>query len=149
MPEFDFFACLLFIDLCSLFIFPGTCMRLSLFLSKPICGGFILQIPSGEMVCWGKCSSSWRKPSFISFCRGEGNFLVFILHLLEKKERRRSAAVMKVPPNVCSSNSLLSSVWQQWETRKDLVYTGRWLLNVFVYDLPSSVRNRQEWIVHI
>lgn len=44
-----FSACLLFIDLYSLFIFPVICVSLSSFLNKPICGGFILQIPPGEM----------------------------------------------------------------------------------------------------
>lgn len=30
------------------------------------------------------------------------------------------------------------------ETKEDLVYTGRWLLDVFVHDLASSEGSRQE-----
>lgn len=43
------------------------------------------------------------------------------------------------------SSFFLSSVWQQWKTKEDLVYTGRCLLNVFVHDLASSEESRGEW----
>lgn len=35
------------------------------------------------------------------------------------------------------------------KTNKDLVYTGKCLLNVPVHDLVPSERSRQEWIVYI
>lgn len=70
-------------------------------------------------------------------------FLYFVFW----RKGREGGTVMKVSPNMHCSSFFLSSVWKQWNTKKDLVYTGRCLLNVFVHDLASSEESRREWMV--
>ena len=98
MPEFDFFffsAQLLFIDLYSLFIFPVICTSLSSFLNKPVYGGFILQIPSGEMVLVREVHLLLEKPLFKAFVevRVTAQFLHFVFW---KKEGKKKCSYDKV-----------------------------------------------------
>jgi hypothetical protein len=114
------------------------CTNLSPFLNKPIYGGFILQIPPGEMSSERSVLTP-RKPLFKSFCRSKGNFPDFTLCLLEKKRRQEEVySYYEVATQCMFQFFTLLLFGSNKKTKKDLVYTGKYLLNVLVHDLASS-----------
>lgn len=143
MPEFDFFL-LVFYLLISI-AYLSFQWSVWVYLLSSISQSAVVLYCKSHL---GKCSSVRRTAA-----PGENHHLKAFVEVKETspflysvfwRKRRKKALLWRCHPMCAAAVSFL--VWQQWKT-KDLVYTGKCLLNVFVHDLASSEGSRWEWMV--